>query len=67
MLLMIFNTAAYSSTTVLAITSPDSIVHFSVRNRRTFSSLSLSSIVGDKKYFNLKKVDPDFTDSKGDY
>lgn len=35
--------------------------------KRPSSTLSLSTIVGDKKDFNLQKVDPDFTDSKGAY
>lgn len=47
--------------------SGDSLVHFGISNPRPYSSLSLNSIVGDKKDFNLQKVDPDFTDSKGEY
>jgi alpha-1,3-glucan synthase len=33
----------------------------------TASQLSLNSVVGDKKDFNLQKVDPFFTDSTGEY
>jgi alpha-1,3-glucan synthase len=31
------------------------------------STLSLSNIVGDKTDYQLQKIDPDFTDSKGEY
>jgi hypothetical protein len=36
-------------------------------HKRNSSILSLSTIVGEKKDFNLQKVDPDFTDSRGEY
>lgn len=36
-------------------------------NPRTNSCLSISSIVGTKTDFELQKVDPDFTDSRGNY
>ena len=43
---------------------------FSVQNNNRLSNasmLSLNSVVGDKKDFNLQKVDPFFTDSTGEY
>ena len=34
---------------------------------RPISMVSLQDVVGDKKDFQLQKVDADFTDAKGDY
>ncbi|OBT77961.1 hypothetical protein VF21_04366 [Pseudogymnoascus sp. 05NY08] len=41
-------------------------IHYQSRSRPV-SMLSLNTVVGDKKDFLLQKVDPDFTDSKGEY
>ncbi|KAI9791171.1 MAG: Cell wall alpha-1,3-glucan synthase ags1 [Candelina submexicana] len=42
---------------------------FAISEKRlsSHSVLSLSSVVGDKKDFNLQKVDPFFTDANGEY
>lgn len=53
--------------THLAPPSPNWLEEDSRNRSLTPSMLSVNSVVGDKKDFNLQKVDPFFTDASGEY